>query len=161
MKKRLFKLTLHQLISACIVVLFVGNFIFYLHQYFHQQNYFYSKDWQYGHKEAVEYVKSIEGEYDKVVVSNQEPLDQTHMFWLFYLRYPPQTYQKEAFDASGGFQSNHAFGKYEFRPIDFGKEVKDGKTLFVGRPGDFPNAQSILKQINYLNGKPAIYIVVR
>ena len=135
------------------------NFIYYLNQYFVQQNYFSSKDWQYGHKQAVDEVKRIEQNYDKVVVSNQPPLDQSHMFFLFYLKYPPIDYQK-AGNTTSGFREIHKYGKFEFRPIHWQKEELNPNTLYIGRPEDFPNTQNkIIKQIDYLNGKPAIIFV--
>lgn len=135
------------------------NFVYYLNQYFVQQNYFTSYDWQYGYKEAVPYVQKISSKYKKIVVSDRVPLDQSHMFFLFYLKYPPELYQK-AGNTSGGFLESHKFDKYEFRPIDWKKEEKKSDILYVGRPGDFhTGGGSILKTINYLDGKPAIVII--
>ena len=158
-RQKVGKITVAGLSVIAISILFSLNFLYFLDQYFVQQNYFYAYDWQYGHKQAVEFVQSVEDKYDKIIVSKEEPLDQAQMFYLFYLDYPPATYQVEAKDASGGFRENHAFSKFEFRPIKFAEENKDGKTLFVGRPSDFPGASKILKKIYYPNGIPAIYIV--
>lgn len=135
------------------------NFIYYLNQYFVQQNYFTSYDWQYGYSEAVPYVKKINSKYKKIVVSDRVPLDQSHMFFLFYLKYPPALYQK-AGNTSGGFLESHKFDKYEFRPIDWKKEEKSPDILYVGRPQDFQNGGgNILKTVNYLDGQPAIVII--
>lgn len=135
------------------------NFLYYLNQYFVQQPYYYSQAWQYGYKQAVETVKKIENKYSKIVVSNQGHLDQSYMFFLFYLQYPPALYQKDSQNASGGFRENHAFGKYEFRPITWDTENKDGSVLFIGRPSDFLEASHTIKSINFLNGEEAIRIV--
>jgi len=45
------------------------------------------------------------------------------------------------------------------KPIDFDKQQKEAKTLFVGLPSEFPSNIKILKIVYYLNGEPAIYIV--
>lgn len=132
------------------------NFSYFLNQYFVQQNYFASQDWQYGYKEAVSYVQSVENNYKKIVVSNQVPLDQSHMFFLFYLRYPPTVYQQSAHITE---ENNYFFDKYEFRPINWANEERSSDILYVGRPEDFPIGVSIRKIIHYLNGKPAIVIV--
>lgn len=143
-----------------ILLLGLFNFFYYLNQYFVQQNYFHSEHWQYGYKQAVEIVEKTEDEYKKIVVSNQPHLDQSYMFFLFYLKYPPSLYQQEAKTSSGGFNETHRFGKYEFRPINWDTEVKETGTLYVGRPFDFPqNDLGHVKTVNFLNGTPAIRLV--
>ncbi|HSA84449.1 MAG TPA: hypothetical protein VLF20_06225, partial [Patescibacteria group bacterium] len=140
---------------AIIYFLFVtGNFFYYLNQYFVQQNHFYSREWQYGYKEAVASVKSLQNKYSKVVVSNQVPLDQSYMYFLFYLKYSPQEYQQ----TSKKTDAIRSFDKYEFRPIIWVNEEKDNNALFVGRPEDFGEGAEILRTIHYLDGKPAIVI---
>lgn len=135
------------------------NFSYYLNQYFVQQNYYTSQEWQYGYKEAIEEVRKIEGDYDKIIVSNKPHLDQSYIFFLFYLQYPPDQYQKEAKYASGGFRENHAFGKYEFRQIEWDKEEKRKNRLFIGRPQDFSNGGNVKKTIYFIDNTPAIKIV--
>jgi 4-amino-4-deoxy-L-arabinose transferase-like glycosyltransferase len=140
-----------------VAVIAVFNSIYYLDQYFVQQNYYNSMDWQYGYKQAIAYVDSLSAK--QVIVSNQPPLDQSYMFFLFYLHYNPVLYQSETKNLSGGFREDHQFGRYTFRPIDWSKEAKDAGTVYVGRPGDFPTAVHVLKTINYLDGSPAIEVV--
>lgn len=147
------------LVTGFLVVI-AFNFIYYLDQYFVQQNYFNSRDWQYGYKEAVEEVKNLAPKVDKIIVSNKPYLDQSYMFFLFYLKYDPLTYQKAGGTVSGGFAEEHrGFGKFNFRPIDWGKEEKSANILYVGRVDDFPENVNALKTINFLNGEPAIKIV--
>lgn len=144
---------------AMVFLFFVFNFSYYLNQYFIQQNYFNSKDWQYGYEEAVSIVSDIEKKYDKVIVSNKPYMDQSYMFFLFYLSYPPSSYHRESIYASGGFRENHVFGKYEFRPIEWDKENKTPNILYVGLASDFPPNARIIKTIYFLDGSPAISIV--
>lgn len=153
------KIQIRYLIFTLAILFFIFNFIYYVNQYFAQQNYFVSQDWQYGYKETVSEIKLIENKYDKIIVTNKPYLDQSYMFFLFYLKYSPSAYQKEAIYASGGFRENHQFGKYEFRPIDWDNEVKNSKILYIGRNDDFPPSAKIIKVINFLDGKPAIKIV--
>jgi 4-amino-4-deoxy-L-arabinose transferase-like glycosyltransferase len=143
---------------AFIYLLFaVFNFMYYLNQYFVQQNYFASHDWQYGYKEVVAYVKSVEHKYDKIVVSDAVSMEQSYMFFLFYLQYSPAAYQQEG-NTTAGFREAHKFSKYEFRPINWDNEEKNPKILYVGRAIDFSGG-SVLKTINYLNDRQAIKIV--
>ncbi|MEK7570657.1 MAG: glycosyltransferase family 39 protein [Patescibacteria group bacterium] len=137
-----------------LFILVLVNVAYYLNQYFVQQDYFNSQEWQYGYKEAVSEVIKREGSHDKVVVANTGILDQSYIFFLFYLQYPPADYQKER-------SGEHNFEKYEFRKIDWSKEQKDGKTLYVGQKDDFSDATTPLHQVTFLNGESGILIVDR
>lgn len=146
-----------------ILVLFsffaIFNIAYFLDQYFVQQNYFNSVDWQYGYSKIVPVVKNLERKYKKIVVSNSPYMDQSYMFFLFYLKYSPLNYQKQGVYASGGFRENHAYGKYEFRPIQWEREVKSSDVLYVGRSEDFPPGAKKLYQVNFLNGTPGMEII--
>lgn len=146
-------------IVVFIFSFFIFNFLYYVNQYFVQQNYFNSKEWQYGYKQAAEEVKKIGVNFEKIIVSNKPHLDQSYIFFLFYLKYPPQIYQEESIGASGGFKENHIFGKFEFRPIVWEKEKKSSNILYIGRPEDFSETAEVIKTIYFLDGKPAIKIV--
>ncbi|HXS15368.1 MAG TPA: hypothetical protein VN711_04520, partial [Candidatus Saccharimonadales bacterium] len=149
---------LFAVVSCLVVLIAVLNIAYYLDQYFVQTNYYTAYDWQYGYAQAVPYVASVEDNYQKIVVSNQPPLDQSYMFFLFYLRYNPALYQYQSEHASGGFREDHYFGKYEFRSINWNNESKKIKTLYVGRPSDFPSSADILKVVDYPNGDPAVEV---
>lgn len=133
------------------ILIALFNFTFFLNQYFSQQNYYYSKDWQYGYEEAVKFVSSQE-DYEKIVVSSEVPLDQSYIFFLFYLKYPPEDFQNAKTTVG-----NHNFDKYEFREIDWKNDQNLKDALFVGRAEDIKGGE-ILKTINYLNGETAIVI---
>src|SRR3989338_5671253 len=134
------------------------NFAFYLHQYYIHMPIEYSKSWLYGRRDAALISESIKNNYDRVIVSTK--VDQPHEFWLYYLKYNPQKYLTEGGTVSGGYlEDKNKFDKYFFKPIDFDKQQKEAKTLFVGLPSEFPSNIKILKIVYYLNGEPAIYIV--
>lgn len=137
-------------------LVFIFNFSYYLNQYFVQLNYYDSFDWQYGYKDAIEEMKKIEGKYKEVVISDKQPMDKSYMFLAFYLKYPPDKYQKESKDQSGGFAQHHYFGKYTFRPIDWKKDSLRPNVLYIGNPDEIPNGRSVIKNIYHINGKPAI-----
>ena len=151
------------LVCSLFFIILFCNFAYYFNQYFVQQNYYYSREWQYGYEDAVKFVKQIEGKYDTIMIARDTPLDQSYIFFLFYLQYPPQEYQQQInnrSDNSGNFDDAHDFGKYKFRRFKWEKDRKSN-VLYVGRPGDFPKTmgEERLKTINYLDGKPAIMIV--
>jgi len=155
-RQKIIKLAITGLISIFVIF----NVAYYLDQYFVQLNKQTSQSWQYGYKQAVEEVAKIEGQYQRIIVSNQPHLDQSYMFFLFYLKYDPASYQHEGGTISGGFNETHrGFYKYTFRPIEWSMEEKDPRILYVGRPSDFSQDAKVIKTINFLDGQPAIKIV--
>ncbi|OGH04097.1 MAG: hypothetical protein A2W22_06265 [Candidatus Levybacteria bacterium RBG_16_35_11] len=147
-------------ILAVLYLLFaLLNIFYYLNQYFVQLSYYDSADWQYGYKQAVDEAKSLEGKYKEIVVSDDQPMDKSYMFFLFYLKYPPADYQKIGETSSGGFASHHSFGKYTFRPINWNKDSLEKDILFIGTPKEIPAGVNTIKTIYNLDGKEAIKIV--
>jgi hypothetical protein len=136
------------------ILLSAVNVAYYLNQYFVQGNYYDSAYWQYGYKQTVQEVNAIGNNYKTVVVSNKEPLDNSYIFFLFYLKYSPNEYQK-----TGAYAKGHDFGKFIFRPIDWQKDALEKNTLYVGSPGEFPQNIKTLKTIYDLDGTPAVAIV--
>src|SRR3989344_1096269 len=125
------------------------NAAYYFHMYFGHTSQEFSKYWQYGYAQAVDYVQKHKDQYKKIVISTK--LEQPHMFFLYYLKYDPQKYLAEGGTASGGFaEMRNKFDIYEFRPIDWEKEIKDGMTLFIGTPQEI--SSNIVETISYLDG---------
>ena len=138
-----------------VIALFALNVLYYLHMYFGHLNQEYSASWQYGYREAVEYAKTHKDQYKKIVVSTK--LEQPHMFFLYFLKYDPVKYLAEGGTSSGGFaEVRNKFDIYEFRPIYWDTEVKDGTTLYIGAPSEISG--SGFMTIRYLNGKEAMKI---
>lgn len=128
----------------------------------------YSRDWQYGYKQAVNYIRENQDKYDLVVFSRV--YGEPHMFTLFFLPYEPANYQTnpnlvryESFDWI--WVTN--FDKYYFPDLgdmgtkyeDIVKKFPDKKILFIGKSGDFPEDVPRLKTINFLDGSRAFEIV--
>lgn len=145
------------LVLTSYVLLASFNFLYYLNQYFVQLNYYTSQDWQYGYQQAVDESISLGNKYEKIVVSDVQPLDKSYMFFLFYLKYPPLEYQKVGEKSSGSFVSHHSFGKYIFRPINWQEDSGAKGVLYIGKPEEIPQSAAI-KTIYNLNGTPAIRI---
>lgn len=137
------------------------NFAYYLDQYFVQLNYFDAKDWQYGYAQLVPYVSSVSGSYDKVIVSEKEPMDKSYMFFLFYLKYDPAKYQIIGEHSSGGFAEDHHFANYIFRPLHWDRDKNLKHVLFVGTPDELPDDIKTIKTITYPDGSPAMKVVSR
>jgi 4-amino-4-deoxy-L-arabinose transferase-like glycosyltransferase len=149
--------TLIKLFIIVYCLFAIINISYYINQYFVQQNYYSSADWLYGYKQMIFYVDSQKAKYDKVIVENQVPFDQSYMFFLFYLKVDPLYYQSLGGTKTGGFKEEHkGFYNLTFRHIP---DVKDtGKILIVGKPGDIPENLRNRKVFYYLNGDAAIAV---
>lgn len=141
-------------VAAVILIAISINLVFYLNQYFVQQNKIYSKEWQYGYEEAVKFVTEEGKDYKNIIVSNEVPLDQSYIFFLYHLKFDPQSYQNTSHDVT-----NHNFDKFTFRKINWDQDKYLKDTLLIGKPGDFQKDAEPLKLIKYLNGEEAIKIV--
>jgi 4-amino-4-deoxy-L-arabinose transferase-like glycosyltransferase len=146
------------LVYALFLLIAAVNVIYYLNQYFVQQNYYNSAYWQYGYQQAVSEVVANQNKYRAVVVENSGNFDKSYIFFLFYLKYPPQAYQAIVSKRSVNIVNN-AFGEYIFRPIDWRKDALQKNVLYIGSPSDFSGKVNVLKTINNLDGTPAIEIV--
>jgi hypothetical protein len=151
--KNLKRITYLVIIVVCFLFA-LFNIIYYLNQYFVQENYYDSAYWQYGYKETIQEVNAIDNNYKSIVVSNKEPLDNSYIFFLFYLKYPPKEYQK-----TGAYSKGHDFEKFTFRPINWQKDALEKHVLYIGSTDDFPKTIKTVKTIYNLDGTPAIKIV--
>lgn len=141
---------------------------YYLYNYYQKYPIAYSRDWQYGYKQAVDYIGKHQDEYDEIVFTRH--YGEPHMFTLFYLNYDPVKYQNSP--NLNRFETHDwvwvlRFDKYYFPDlgdkgtqfIDVVREKPNKKLLFVGRRGDFPKELPRLFSINFLNGENAFDIV--
>ena len=143
-----------------ITLALIFNVGFYLDNYFVQYNYYNSQDWQYGYSQLVPYLQSQENNYKKIIISNAVPLDQSYIFFLFYLKYPPAQYQHIAKLLGGHYTQDHAFGEFEFRSISM-RELKQPVKgyLYVIGANQTVGGDDVVKTIYYLNHQPAFAII--
>ncbi len=159
---------LFSIVVVSIIGLWIINFGMYLNSYYSDYPQNYSRDWQYGNKQVVGYIKDHYNDYDLIVYSRT--YGEPHMFTLFYLQYPPEKFYNNPNLIR--FETNDwvrvlKFDKFYFPDLgDKGTQyfdiVKDNpgkKILFIGRPIDFPPNLPRLSVINFLNGKPDFEIV--
>lgn len=155
--------------SAVVFIVFVvSGIFFYLDNYFTVYPVLYSRDWQYGYKEVMGYVKDHYADYDQIVVTRS--YGEPHMFTLFYLGWDPADFQNNSNLVR--YQSYdwvwvERFDKFYFPDLgDKGTKFEDikeknagKKMLFVGKPGDFPESMPRLDQVYFLDGTLAFEIV--
>ena len=157
-----------RIILVASTTLFIINFGIYLNNYFVKYPVNYSKDWQYGNKQVVEYIKNNQDKYDLIVFTRH--YGEPHIFTLFNLKYDPLKYQNsknlERFETFDWVRVLR-FDKYYFPDLgdkgtkydDIVKANPDKKILFIGKNGDFPEYKKVLERINFLNGETAFEIV--
>ena len=156
-----------------VFTVFLAFFVFwefktYINNYFNVYPKKYSRDWQYGYKQAVAYIKDHYDEYDMIVFSRV--YGEPHMFTLFYLEYPPEKYmynpnliRYKAYD----WVWVTRFDKFYFPNLsdedsnykDIESENVGKRILFIGKPSDFSDDVRVLKTINFLDGQSAFSVV--
>lgn len=149
-------------------LIIASSLIYYLNQYYNVYPDKYSRDWQYGYKQVVEYIKDHQDEYDLIVFTRH--YGEPHMFTLFYLSYDPSKYQNDSnlvrFETYDWVRVLN-FDKFYFPDLgdegtkqkDILERYKDKKILLIGKPGDFPYGGRSLLTVNFLDGTPAFLIV--
>lgn len=154
--------------GSLVLAVFLISFGRYLDNYYNKYPNLYSRDWQYGYKESVLFIKEHYKEYDQIVFSRH--YGEPHIFTLFYLNWNPALYQQDPnlvrFQAYDWVWVTH-FDKFYFPDLgDKGTQYADilqanpgKKLLFIGKPGDFPENLKKLKEVNFLNGGQAFEIV--
>ena len=150
----------NKILLAVVSLLFVVNFVYYLHQYYVDTPIQYGYFWQYGNKQAVQTAKSLEGKYAKIIFTYQ--YDQPYIYYLFYNQVDPAWYQKHWNYLGTGQvdRMRRIIGKYEFRDINFSQDSRLKNTLLIGSPQEIPaNAPGLIQTIYYLDGTVAYRII--
>jgi len=144
-----------------LVITIAWSFTRYLHMYWVHMAKEYPFSSQYGAKELVSFVKEKQGDYKKVIVTDR--YDQPYVLFLFYLKYPPEQFQKEHVLTARdrfGFSTVRNFDKYRFRAIDFDVEKPENpNSLVVGTDEEIPNEANIIKEIYFPSGEVAFKVV--
>ena len=146
---------------AGISMLFLLNFIIYMDRYFIHFPYSEAKHWGLGFKELNDLTQKKEFVNNKVVIS--KPEESPYIFILFYSKYDPAKYQKEALrypPTGDGFVHVKEFGRFEFRHIDWSSEIRVPGKLLVDSPimiSDFTKKQKFKTQEIILPNKEVMF----
>lgn len=154
-----------KIIKFFLIILYPACLFIFLSYYYGVYPQKYADVWQYQYKEAVEYIKTIENNYDKIYFTKW--YGEPQIFLAYYKNIPPQEfqanrgefirYQKEGRPWLDQLEE-YKMGKYVFKYIQT-KDIKDSKnTLFIGQPDDFPEGTYYLKKIVLPNSQTAFII---
>ena len=147
--------------SFLLIIVFSWNVARYVHQYYVHMAKTYPFSSQYGVKELVEYVRSREGNFEKIVITDR--YDQPYILFLFYLKYPPKEFQ-DSHELTGrdsyGFSTVRNFSKYEFVSVSWDK-IRDMRGMLVaGTDEEIPNEEAnIVHIVPFPNGDAAFEVV--
>lgn len=129
------------------------------HSYFYNFPRELSSQFQYGVLNAFSYAKKIDNQYSRIVVSNQNNLTQSYMFYLFGNQIDPIYYINNGGTGSGRLYESHAIGKYQFINPEFDHN-DSSNTLYIVNPNEFPEKNIVMiKDIKFLDGKDSVWIV--
>lgn len=154
-KKYLLKTSL----AIIIVGLLILNFVYYLNQYYVVTPRVYGYFWQYGNKQAIEEISKAEKEKDKIIMSYK--YDQPYIYYLFYRKIDPFWYQNNwNYQGNGKTERfRRVIGKYEFRNINYSKDIKLRNSLLIGTPEEIPDEVKTISEIHFPDGKTAYKII--
>ncbi len=146
-----------KIIALVAGLFFIFNSVYYFNRYYIQLPKSYAYEWRDGAKLAIETVRKEEDNFKRIVI-DQEGISYVNV--LFFLKYPPELFQKEAFLTEPdkfGFSYVPKFGKYYF--IKDLPSVPEEDTLYLLRSGHLFKKSTLLTTIKDNTGKDAFYIV--
>lgn len=120
-------------------VLFVLNFGMYMDRYYVHFPYNETQNWGNGYKDLAQL---LEKKYSQKQVIITHPEYSPYIFLLFYTKFDPAIYQKSAVRypiTTDGFVHVRKYDRYEFREIDWGKDLHASNTLLVAFPKEVPD----------------------
>ncbi len=118
----------------------------------------FAKDWQYGYKQAIEYIESNSSSYDKIIFT--KAYGEPQIFVAFYTRLDPRIYQA-ASHAWLSYESlgypwldqlpQYSLGKYTFQDIRYMGGNKSDRILYVGKTDDFWADSHVVSKLDFPN----------
>lgn len=154
------RIRLRKVFAGIVVAAAIFNFVYFYHNYtvFYPKEF--SGEWQYGYKEAVLYVASVKNSYDKIIVT--EELGRPYIYFLFYEKYSPELFRKNANIQREvlGFVHVNGFDKYIYTKNVSTVNI-EGENLYLDAPDNVPKSAKILKTFKRLNGSTSLVAYVR
>ncbi|MFZ5933184.1 MAG: ArnT family glycosyltransferase [Patescibacteria group bacterium] len=148
---------------------YILAFVYFLDAYFVHVPKHNSKYWEYGYKQIVETITPIQANYEKIKV--QQSFAQPYIYFLFYQKYDPAKYQKQAKLVESEYKGDVGYvtslENIEFAPIDWSINRGERGTLFVADTIRIPPEDSkdeslfrLVKEIKYLNGRDTAFRII-
>ena len=151
LKKKLFK-------KAFVVLalsLYLFNFIYFAHFYLTHYSREFSGEWQYGYRQAIDFINHNSDEYDRIYFTNE--LGRPYIYFLFYLKKDPDWFRQKAVveREALGFVTVESVDKYYFVD-DFNDDRTTGRALYINLSNEVPDSANILKDFYLLSGEKVL-----
>lgn len=133
------------------------NFIYFYHDYFAHYPRIYSREWQYGYKDSINYVKNVKDDYDEIRVTDK--LGRAYIYYLFYTKTSPSEFRRtaEIHRNAFGFVKISKFSKFRFSDSIRELRSKTRKILYIDDPTRVPSKYTqILKRFYLLDGEEVL-----
>ncbi len=143
------------LVSGALLLLFF-NVLYYFHGYHTHYPRLYSGEWQYGYKDSIEYVMSVQDEYDDIFIT--DALGRPYAYYAFYTQEDPNKFRTSAQVKRDvfGFVSVEGFSKYRFAKDVHTIKADSKNILYINISGKVPDNATILKTFTLKDGKPVL-----
>ena len=149
------------------LVVFLLSFAYFLDAYFIHLPIHQAKLWGYGYKQIVKEITPIQKNYQKIVV--QQSFAQPYIYFLFYQKYDPGKYQKQAVLSESEFKGDVGYvnklDNIEFTIINWTLFRGDSGTLFAADPETIPPKDSsdpnLFREIADIKYPDGIYTAFR
>jgi len=154
--KKVSSIKTKHIIFSLFFLFLIFNFLYFLHNYINHYSREFSSEWQYGYKEAVEFIEENKDDYDTIYVTTE--LGRPYIYFLFHSKYPPERFRETSVVRREvlGFVHIDAFDRYRFVD-DFSNFVSDSENnLYINTPSKVPEGANIIKSFNLLNGQPSL-----
>lgn len=160
----------YRILPITIFIILI-SFVHYYSFYWTNYRYDHSFAWQYGYKEAVDFVYPISGQYEKIVFTKKYA--EPHIFLLFYSKWNPTDYFNNQslvrFNKSNWYWVDRIDKFYFVNDWDIpatssrfklesGDEFDCASCLLVTSQGNAPEGWKKIHQIDFLNGEVAFEI---
>jgi len=155
--KKYFKFSI---VFVIFSVLFL-NFLYFYHDYIKHYPKVFSREWQYGYKESINYVLKNYKNYDEIRVMTA--LGRPYIYYLFYTKYNPDRFRQTAIvhrDANG-FVDVLSYDKFRFMEKMNTANKNRSKILYISTSDNIPKKSIKLKNFYILNGEPVLVAFTR
>lgn len=145
-----------------ISIIFVLSLSGYMYKYLLIYPEKYSESWQYGIKQAIEFVNTKANLKERPLFITKE-YGEAHIFWLFYNQYDPAKYQNNPtlirYKRSNWTWVDKLDNVYFVNDWEMKDKLKDQHGYVITTPGNYVGTPNIQKSIKFLDGSTAFEVV--
>jgi hypothetical protein len=115
-----------------------------------------ARDWRSEDKQTVKYIMDIQKNYNHIVFDDSAEFFYTSL--LFYGKYPPSLHQQSSHYSPNGLVNKLDYtGKFEFRKVDWNKELQTPGSLYITGKSNVPSHGDPLAVISYPTHPVVLY----